>query len=536
MKNPRKEKERRFIDVAPLQKRKVLFLKERIFRFELNFSRIAVWARGNKILSGFALLGIIFLVFGVFNLLLHAQVVTLTPSTCLGGWTNSAYAEGMPNATQGESNTYTQENSAVLYNKISEIFCGDFSGEVPEGAVPSHVTLSFSLAMKSKAEFYAEPKVEETNLIQTTSTLPTQTDASSTQIEKTENTSSSQKEILPSAFLNFFHKVFAQEESTPTIEPEVQNIPVVEEITPSSSESNEGAEISSSSPTSSEIIVPTSEEKKNLYDFEYDSVIEVVWSADGTEWHSLGYLSPRNYAQAKFTLPLTSWEELKALQVRLRSVTATDALPAVFLDAVLLDVEFEEINEPILSEEEEFTRMFEGLRLEQMPAGFQSENMTFLQGISRLGVLMKFLNNGKEELWLIGKTITNIDGGKSIAKDFPIGIKGSFVFWLSEDKTLVFAYDIKKKIHYEVLVPPPIIEETERRMVEFSEIPWRVVIASNNFYFGSEATGEVFSDGNSLPVEFFSAKLNLEIALPKEKLETLGVPLHEKEQYEPASE
>lgn len=564
MRNPRKEKERRFVDVAPVKKNKALFLKERVFRFEFNFSRGKKWVVTHKIISSVSALSTLVIAFGILNFFSHAQAITLTPASCLGGWTNPAYAEGLPQATATEGHSFTQENSAVLYNKISEIFCGDFSGDIPEGALPTRVTLSFSLAMKSKSEFFAEPTIEETRgtptegIIQTTSTLPEGNEGGEeTQIieEKSEevilppieNSSSSEMQSPSAWFLNLFARVFAQEENAPLPEAQTETISENQnrEIPPSETaqESASGTITSSSltgiieenasgTASSSEAGENSEEKKKGLYDFEYDSVIEVVWSTDGGEWQSLGYLNPRNYENAKFTLPIESWESLQSLQVGLRSVLATDALPAVFLDAALLEIEFESVNEPELSEEEMYMRMFEGLRSEQMPPGFVNANITSLNGVPRFGVLLKFLNNGREELWLVGKKIENVDGGKSIRSDFPLGVKEQYVFWLSENKDIVYAYNIEKKFREEVPLPLPIGEETERRVVKFPDIPWEVIIAFDNFYFSREETGEVFSDSNSLVIQYFRGKMNLDESLPKEKIESLGMPVFEEENYE----
>jgi hypothetical protein len=124
-----------------------------------------------------------------------------------------------------------------------------------------------------------------------------------------------------------------------------------------------------------------------------------------------------------------------------------------------------------------------------------------------------------------------IEAGSStsitIAKDMQLGLKESNVFWLSEDRTKVYAYHLIDKSIQVAEVPPHDLSLGERGRVSFTGVPWEVIVGSDSFAFYSEATGEVFSDDNSSFAEALRQKLDLDKVLNQEELGDLNLQVTE---------
>lgn len=96
-------------------------------------------------------IGAVAFVISLYALPGSAFVSDIYAATCLGGWENPQNAQGEPSITT-DSDRYSSENSAVLENRIAEIFCGGFSREGLEDIEPTEITLRFSLLVREKSE------------------------------------------------------------------------------------------------------------------------------------------------------------------------------------------------------------------------------------------------------------------------------------------------------------------------------------------------------------------------------------------------
>ncbi len=157
-----------------------------------------------------------------------------------------------------------------------------------------------------------------------------------------------------------------------------------------------------------------------------------------------------------------------------------------------------------------------------------------IKGALLNAVIVQVEKEGKEELWLYdleSGTQYKIEAGSStsitIAKDMQLGLKESNVFWLSEDRTKVYAYHLIDKSIQVAEVPPHDLSLGERGRVSFTGVPWEVIVGSDSFAFYSEATGEVFSDDNSSFAEALRQKLDLDKVLNQEELGDLNLQVTE---------
>lgn len=131
-------------------------------------------------------------------------------------------------------------------------------------------------------------------------------------------------------------------------------------------------------------------------------------------------------------------------------------------------------------------------------------------------------NNTQEKLDILGKT--------TFSKNYPFGIKGNTVFWLSEDERVVYKYDVTTKSVEQKEIPTYDKENGERGEVVFENSPWKVIIGADDFAFYSEQTGEVFSDDDLTAGEAFRIKEKLDTLLTKDKLEELKFIITEQPQ------
>lgn len=157
-----------------------------------------------------------------------------------------------------------------------------------------------------------------------------------------------------------------------------------------------------------------------------------------------------------------------------------------------------------------------------------------IKGALRNAVIVQIEKEGKEELWLYDlenggqyKIETGSSTSITIAKDMQLGLKESHVFWLSEDKKNVYAYNLIAKSILNAEIPPYDQSTGERGRVSFEGIPWEVVIGSEDFAFYSDETGEVFSDDNGAFAEALRQKLDLDKVLDNEELGNLNLQVTE---------
>src|SRR3989344_11757 len=112
--------------------------------------------------TSFVALGLVLVsVLAADTFLGHANTVYWYPKSCLGGWSYVENAAGAPQLVpEAAIEEFTADNSAILNDSVSQIFCGQFEGDIPEAAVPISVTLDLSLALKTTEESVATEQPE----------------------------------------------------------------------------------------------------------------------------------------------------------------------------------------------------------------------------------------------------------------------------------------------------------------------------------------------------------------------------------------
>ena len=321
-----------------------------------------------------------------------AQTAVFYPTICLGGWQNTEKAAGAPEVVDDSAADYNDENSASVFNSVAEIFCGGFEGEIPVDALHEKVTLNFSWTLEEIEEETTPPPATEEQADESASLLdeatpedgqgeegggnseplvPSEVEGEpEPEVPPEETQEPDQPETDPSAaeepvsFLenSFYSVAYAQE---------TEEITEIEEITETEEETNieetTEEEIGNEEIVEEEIIEEENQETSNEAELEVinndkedllsqeisdfsDTIIEVRYTLDGEEWKSLGYVEAINN-EVNFELPIEEFgtlDDLKNVQIALRTLSTFDIPPKIYLDAMWLEVEY---NQGLMPEE-----------------------------------------------------------------------------------------------------------------------------------------------------------------------------------------
>jgi hypothetical protein len=342
----RRQKKTKMHDVFFRPHEQVLFLKKRTWKDRLSLKKWGIFFKMRYVAYSFiivlAIVGI-----SLYSVRLGAQVAVFHPTSCLGGWTHSEYAEGEPNVkADGLPDDFTENNSAVLNNSVSQIFCGGWKGELPEDTEPKRYVLKLSWS----AEGRQQENVATTTII----------------IDQGNNIASTSEQILDAPSDKAVEATLILDEATPT-EEETQTGTTPTEPAPEPAAPVESAPAEAAPPSVPENSAPVSFWRhifetafaqevtidSNLATStteEFEEFLEVLYTLDGINWTRLGVFQGSNVRNAEFEIPRDAINpsDISKLQVSIKSKATVNAEPVIYLDGMSLDVEYEKIvvNEP----------------------------------------------------------------------------------------------------------------------------------------------------------------------------------------------
>jgi len=298
------------------------------------------------------------------------------PSFCLGGWQNPQNASGQTDVSQGDTNPsdYTVDNSAFLASTTaSQIFCGYFPVDDQTNA-PTKVTLTFNWAMISAQTASAQTNTTQQTTNQTNSTQTTANQTSSNQNSSGGGSLSSSSGLIIATSTGFTVTTSTPAStssptvatsstdtstnsttttqttsSQPTITPDnssatTTSTPSTPPPAPTPAPTDDSSDTtSSSSPTSFLYKIIDAFATKALADssgFSPNAFFDISYSTDGINWVIAGTVSESNFQNYSITVPITSWDDLKKLQVMISTVPTVDAKPDVYLESIALTVNY----------------------------------------------------------------------------------------------------------------------------------------------------------------------------------------------------
>lgn len=308
----------------------------------------------------------------------RASVYNLYASTCLGGWENTHLASGDPEGTEvGEAPVFTEVNSARLDGSVhAQIYCGGFSGDILENTVPKKILVRFSWAVEYPKLDSAALQIKDAT---TTTDSIEQLENEDIDVTDISNPPDGESSVEPEAVEP--EAMGSGEPQTPaTIEPttesETETAPVTEE---SVLQLQETAPEPSSEPTPQEpaasilnffataayaqeivgtastTIDSTFETATTTPDIATSTpasaygLVEVLYTLDGVEWRSLGFVEKDEFGNKHFEIPIeeaSDWEDISKIQIGIQSVPVVDGVaPIIYLDSVWIETEYEYANQ-----------------------------------------------------------------------------------------------------------------------------------------------------------------------------------------------
>lgn len=264
-------------------------------------------------------------------------------------------------------------------------------------------------------------------------------------------------------------------------------------------------------------------------------IVEVLYTFDGVTWKSLAKLAAKDINQQPFILPYevgTTWKNLKSLQIKVQSLQTFDEAPTIYVDAVELQIDYKKKYDTRVDSSEDAVAIDVDDTTGQKILTYGDEKVEIIKGITPYLAIVGIRNTSQElqdkGLWLYDiennkrlrvATSTQID---DISR---LGVKDDYVFWVSDGGLRVHAFDTRHRTYQTRIVEPFDISSGERGEVSFDDVPWKIILGADRFYFWSKETGEVFSDENSLALDNFRKEFRLDDVLSDEEKDAVGIPI-----------
>lgn len=263
--------------------------------------------------------------------------------------------------------------------------------------------------------------------------------------------------------------------------------------------------------------------------------IEVLYTFDGVDWKSAGTFTPSDITDKPISIPYepgATWNNLKSLQVKIKSLQTLDEVPTLYVDALEFQIEHKRKHDTRVESDQTAKDIEVDEETGRKVLLFGDEELKRIKGITPYLALVDVTRTKgdqvEDDLWLYDiesdKRLV-IATGTQIAADFPFGLKGDYVFWLSKNKQEVYAFDSRHRTYQSKELPAYNISDGERGEVLFDDVPWKVIIGADNFAFWSEATGEVFGDEDAGALVNFTDFFHLQTVLSQKEKENIGIPV-----------
>jgi hypothetical protein len=327
----------------------------------------------------------------------EAQVVEFYPSSCLGSWLGTMNASGKSDVPLGSLfGDFNNNNSAVYDGGSKQIFCGGFTGELPQLATVKQVKLKLHWVNTKKREIISitpeggmveqiidlptdevlpdnsatsSPATDESIIIpkdlsapqivpeETPADIPvdeTLSPPSPDTVEEPQGTTEpvSEQTIEPQArllrlvnFARAAETIVSTTPAEPVVLDESGNVVNLEsaylEGSKTSTSTNELDSENISVPVVADpaVLQTFSVNEKNI-PIDNTALFVIKYSLDGTNWQFLAYVYPDAWP-TEFDLPVYSSAELNKLQISIESLPLAEDNLIVWLDNMSLEVLFQ---------------------------------------------------------------------------------------------------------------------------------------------------------------------------------------------------
>lgn len=350
-------------DVFFDSKKTFLNLRGRIPIIQIDWQRVNFFLRLHK--HALVILLLTFLVgtiIGSFRVS-RADIAYFYPKSCLGGWEHPEYAANEPSLLEGaQLEDFNKSNSAFL-SSVSTLYCGGFTGEIPENKEPKKFIVTLSWSLDDGSVIHKEPEPFLNTVNNSNSSLTEENKA----VEEIiiENKESSETEVSQEPSAEIIEN--AQGASEPVVNTEVPvDSPPAQVDAPTSTEQSflgtffinrAFAQENIETPkeelpvlieTQENILAPQEQSQAEVLTQEevsLDQVMRVSYTLDGTTWNIVKDVSRANWRSTTFEIPITDWADIENLQIAVSPIFSIDTPPVVYVDAVILAVEYGELLE-----------------------------------------------------------------------------------------------------------------------------------------------------------------------------------------------
>lgn len=302
----------------------------------------------------------------------RAAMDTYYPQFCLGGWEHPRAASGEPETSAGDSaDAFTSGNAAFLAPDVSaQIFCGYFPVEEREhppvsarirlvwhldGAAADAV--SGSLPQPAPAPAPAAATEDATNSDETD--VPAQealpdTATTPAPANDTEHPGSPAADTAPSVPATPPETPAAQETPAPATQGDTPAPSAAPDTAPPSAPAADSPTsfLSGASHVAAAWIrahTPLAYAQSSSAEsmaLSLSDWFEVSYSLDGVRWHSIGRVNATNWRDFTVSVPLSSWQDLRDVQIMVAALPSLTDRPSAYLDGMELRVE----TDPTLAE------------------------------------------------------------------------------------------------------------------------------------------------------------------------------------------
>ena len=294
---------------------KVLSLRDRMLTIDID--KIKNSFLNHRTLLKYSAIVLFIVLVSIFSFRSRADIANFYPTNCLGNWENPQNAQGVPDIkNNSDKNNFLPSNSAVLNNTNAPLYCGNFSGEIPQDAQAKKFILRFSITALDRT-------TESQNLITTNAT-----DSNTNQLTPTidNNTITLPQTPTPTPVL------IPDPTSTPT--PDSSLSP-----TPTPDTTNQNQPVSFSSPN----IFPKAFAQDISTIPNANDYLNVSYTTNGTDWKVLGTISEANISDPSFEIPLENmnWSDIAKIQISVTPVVTIDKNKIFYLDGMWIESDYD---------------------------------------------------------------------------------------------------------------------------------------------------------------------------------------------------
>lgn len=165
----------------------------------------------------------------------------------------------------------------------------------------------------------------------------------------------------------------------------------------------------------------------------------IYFTTDGTSWSLLKNVTKANWREP-IELPLTAWEDIAKLQVKVSRIQTLDEPPLVYLDGIELAAEYGD-----------------GEQM-PMPDLEKDQPVRILSNESYVVADVLTQENGRRTLWLFERGENpqwlQLADDEQMASSTALALRGANVFWVSRDRRSVTVYRADTKTSFSQTLDP----------------------------------------------------------------------------------